>query len=206
MLLLHFFWYFAIYSLIGFLFESTYLLIKNKKFTETGFLKGPFCPLYGSCAVVMIFLLLPLQQNIIYFYLLAVLITSILEYITATILELIFHIKFWDYSDFKINLQGRIALPVSLTWGLLSVVFIKFVHPLIVPLIQHLSFQTLFFGTVVFSIYLIIDTIYTSISLLGLKKVLKTLKNLPPDFEKMHRRQIRFFKSFPHLHLSDIFK
>jgi len=86
--------YFTIYSFIGWLWETIYLSLKYQKFIDTGFLKGPFCPIYGICSVLAIVLLSPLQDNTFIFYILAVIIATILEYLTSLIFEATFKIKF----------------------------------------------------------------------------------------------------------------
>ena len=191
-------WYFAIYSLIGWIWETVYLSLRYKRFIDTGFLKGPFCPLYGTSAILIVIFLSPFQNSLSLFFVLAILLTTLLEYLTSLIIESIFKIKFWDYSDMKFNLQGRVALLVSIFWGILSFILIKFIHPQISSFINHFSFSILITGAIIFIIYFLIDTIYTTISLFGLKKILKTIKILP-NLETIRRRQIRFFKSFPQI-------
>jgi uncharacterized membrane protein len=192
-------WYFAIYSLIGWVWETLYLSLRYKKFIKTGFLKGPFCPLYGTSAILTILLISPFQKNLLLFFIFAILIATFLEYLTSLFFELIFKIKFWDYSDMKLNFQGRIALLVSLFWGFLSVILIKFIHPQISSFVNHLPSPDLFFGGIIFIIYILTDGTYTIISLFGLKKILKEFSKTSIQIQKLSRRHIHFLKSFPNI-------
>lgn len=199
MILMEYAWYFAIYSFIGWIFETIYLLVKHKKFINSGFLKGPVCPLYGTCAVIFIFLLSPLKNNLVIFFILATLIATFFEYLIALILEMIFKIKFWDYSDYKFNLHGRIAPLVSLAWGILSLILIKIVHPQISPLITSLSESVLTIGVIFIVLYFLTDLIYTTISLFGLKKILKKIDDISSNIDEFRHHQLHFFKAFPNL-------
>jgi uncharacterized membrane protein len=193
-------WFFSIYSLFGWIWETIYLSIKYKKFIDTGFLKGPFCPLYGSCSIITIIFLSPLTSNLVLFYIFAVILATILEYITSILVEILFKIKFWDYSDdFKLNFQGRVALVVSLFCGLLLVTLIKFIHPQISLLINKIPSPYLEVGAIIIVPYFVLDTIFSTISLFGLKKILKTIKSIPKDFKEFRRHQIHFFKAFPQI-------
>lgn len=193
-------WFFSIYSLIGWIWETIYLSIKYKKFIDTGFLKGPFCPIYGTCSVITIIFLSPFTSNLILFYLFAVILATILEYLTSIFIETIFKIKFWDYSDdFKLNFQGRVALIASLFWGSLLVVLIKFIHPQISLLINKIISPYLEIGAIILIFYFILDTVLSTISLFGLKKILKTIKSIPKDFKEFRRCQVHFFKAFPQI-------
>jgi uncharacterized membrane protein len=192
-----FIWYFSIYSLFGWIWETSYLFFKHKKFIDVGFLKGPFCPLYGINALLVIIFLSPLQHNLILFYILSIFIVTFCEYLTSKIIESIFKIKFWDYSDFKFNIKGRIALSVSLFWGILLIILIKFIHPQISFLIKNIPAKTLYTGATVLVLYFITDSIYTIFSLFGLKQILQKLEQLPSDLKIFHNCQLRLFKAFP---------
>jgi len=188
--------YFAIYSFLGWVWETVYLFFYYKKFIDTGFLKGPFCPLYGICSILAIILLSPFQQNFLLFYVLAIVIATVLEYFTSLIFEAIFKIKFWEYSA-KPNFQGRISLWVSLFWGILLFTLVKFIHPQIIHLYNSIPISIINFLTITFPIYFLIDFIYTTISLFRLKNILKSTQLMSDINTLLYRRQIQFFKSFP---------
>lgn len=124
------FYFFSIYSFIAWCMETTYATIKNHKFVNRGFLSGPFCPMYGFGALILVRVLTPLvHYNLFLFFIAATLLTSIIEYITGYILEKLFNSTWWDYSEDPFNINGRICLLFSLLWGVLSILFIKIIHP-----------------------------------------------------------------------------
>lgn len=123
--------YFIIYSFAGWLMESIYKTFLQKKLVNSGFLYGPFCPIYGIGTLIMLLFLNRFANNILLLFVTSVIILSVWEYIVGLGLEKAFKIKYWDYSDKKYNLQGRICLSHSIIWGILGVAFIKIMHPYI---------------------------------------------------------------------------
>ena len=101
--------------------ESIFRSICEKKLINTGFLRGPFCPIYGIGSIIMPILLFFSSSIIL----------TIWEYVVGIILEKLFNTKYWDYSDHKFNFQGRICLTNSIYWGILGVLFIKYIHPFV---------------------------------------------------------------------------
>ena len=127
--------YFIIYSFLGWCLESIYKTIIVRKPVNSGFLYGPFCPMYGIGAVIML-LASRLSNNIFIIFLLAVAIFTVWEYIVAVVLEKLFKTKYWDYSDLKFNFQGRICLKNSIYWGILGVLLIFIIQPSIESLVN----------------------------------------------------------------------
>ena len=123
------FFYFFVYSFLGWCMETAYCSILERRFVPRGFLYGPICPIYGVGVLMMICWFRPLMGRPLVFYITAVVCMSAWEYFVGWFLETTTHIKYWDYSSFKCNLKGRICLWVSLMWGLLSYVILYFVHP-----------------------------------------------------------------------------
>ena len=111
--------YFIIYSFAGWVMESIFRSICEKKFINTGFLKGPFCPIYGIGAIIIYVFLSGFKDNIFLLFLMGFIVLSIWEYIVGVLLEKVFNTKYWDYSDHKFNFQGRVCLTNSIYWGFL---------------------------------------------------------------------------------------
>ena len=129
--------FFFFYSVIGWISEVIYCYIKDKKFTNRGFLFGPLCPIYGTGAVSML-LTLTWCKDIWFgkFYagplmvlLIGVVVCDVVEYLTSFLMEKLFHARWWDYSKKKFNLHGRICLEHSTYWGIFSVLLIYLIHP-----------------------------------------------------------------------------
>lgn len=111
------FLYFLWYSLLGWIMETIYCSIKERRFVFRGFLKGPICPIYGFGVLMMVLVLSRFTQNVFLFYLVATVTMSAWEYFVGWLLEKTTHMKYWDYSDHRFNLEGRICLNTSLFWG-----------------------------------------------------------------------------------------
>ncbi len=133
------FLYFILYSFTGWVCETIYCSAIERRFVNRGFLTGPLCPVYGFGALAVINLLSPLKDNIPLLFLAGMAVTTLLEYITAYLLERLFNMKWWDYSNFKLNLHGRVCLLNSLEFGVLSVAAVKLLHPLVIRWVDRLS-------------------------------------------------------------------
>ena len=112
--------YFIIYSFLGWIMESIVRSVSEKKIINTGFLKGPVCPIYGIGAIIMLLFLERYQNKPILLFFIAIIVLTTWEYLVGVLLEKIFHTKYWDYSEQKFNFQGRICLVNSICWGILA--------------------------------------------------------------------------------------
>ena len=176
---------FVIYSFLGWLTEVLYAFYKHRKFVNRGFLFGPFCPIYGIGVVLASKLLFNFKANIIILYILSVIITSALEYITSYILEIFFQSTWWDYSNQKYNINGKICLIFSLLWGLACVLIVKIVNPFVENLLSVFinllgSYEKLFLEIVF--LYFCADFIITLVSLFGFKRILLSLQNIKQKY------------------------
>lgn len=123
--------YFILYSFLGWVMESVFRSICERKLINTGFLRGPFCPIYGIGATIMFLFLEGFENKPILLFFISIIILTAWEYVVGVFLETVFHTKYWDYSDHKINFQGRICLTNSIFWGILGIIFVKYLHPFI---------------------------------------------------------------------------
>ena len=123
--------WFYIYSFLGWLWESSYVSVKEKKLVNRGFVTGPVCTIYGFGAVIVYLILKPIAGNVLLLYLGGVIVPTILEYGTAVLMEHLFHTSWWDYSKNKYNFQGRICLGASLGWGAFSVILFYVFQPFV---------------------------------------------------------------------------
>lgn len=172
---------FIFYSLIGWLMESVYVSVgksvKSKKiqFVNRGFLKGPVVPIYGVSCVVMALTLQPVSEHWYWVALLGMVVCSAVEYFTSYIMEKLFHARWWDYTGYFLNLNGRICLKNSLQWAALSVLFIKLVHPLVLQLYASLP-DTLRVIFLYVSLFLFLfDLTATVLLLVNVRKMQKKL-------------------------------
>ena len=162
--------YFIIYSVVGFIIETIFgILTKGVLESRKSFLYGPFCSIYGLGAVLMILPLQRFKKNNYTLFAAGFVIGSIIEYLVSLIGELIFHIKWWNYSDQILNLNGRICVLFSLFWGLLAIYLMSDINKRVDKLIDFLkkkiSMGILKTAVVLVSIFLAFDLGITAYAL-----------------------------------------
>lgn len=199
--------YFAIYSFLGWLMETIFASIIERKFINRGFLIGPFCPIYGFGAVMIILgskLANGIFEQGLTFYvigiLFSVILTTILEYVTGAALEKFFNCKWWDYSDNILNLHGYICLKYSLLWGLLAFLMLQLIHPVILKIYISIPIQAKIYFSIALIIYFFADTIKSVMDIVDLRKVI--LKYYDFSVNKYYDKIIeykRIFLAFPQL-------
>ena len=134
-----FFLLFMIYSFMGWLMEVLLILIKNKKFVNRGFLIGPYCPIYGYGVIGILLLIGQNSKDILAVFLKSILICSVLEYLTSYLMEKLFKARWWDYSDKKFNINGRICLETMVPFGILGTVCFYILNPLFIKIISLIN-------------------------------------------------------------------
>ncbi len=133
---------FIFYSMSGWILEVISTYPDTKCFVNRGFMIGPYCPIYGKCALLMIFLLHPFKK-IYTIFIMSVIICSIAEYVTSYVMEKLFKARWWDYSKYKLNINGRICLRNSLLFGILGVILLKYINPYVFNFISNMSSTTI---------------------------------------------------------------
>ena len=177
---------FFIYSFIGWLMEVILSLYNEHKFVNRGFLLGPYCPIYGFGSLLLYFLLKNYTNNFIVLFILTMFICSLLEYTTSYIMEKIFGARWWDYSNRKFNINGRVCLIGAVVFGTLSLILIKLVHPLVLKMIGMMS-DTLFHTIVIaLAVIFITDNVVTIAGFCHFdKKIKKFADELKLQTEKL---------------------
>jgi uncharacterized membrane protein len=184
--MLHFFalvLIFTAYSFIGWLCESIYCSFLSEHFINRGFLSGPVCPVYGFGALLVIWILSPLQQqhHLVLMFFAAVLLTSTLEYITGFLLEKTFNTRYWDYSDKLFNIHGRVCLENSLMFGGMSVIAVTLIHPAIQKLVALFSPAALTITAILLLLIYLIDTVLSINAMCSLNGKLDELQKVLDD-------------------------
>lgn len=151
---------FFFYSAAGWLLESVYCSIGEKKLINRGFLTGPMCPIYGTAATVLVILIYnPFKDNPLMVFLLGIIFCDIVEYITSYLMEKLFAARWWDYTYEFLNINGRICLKHSLYWGVISIVFVKVIHPSVDKLYGKINEEYLIYVFAVVLFVFLIDLI-----------------------------------------------
>lgn len=131
--------FFYIYSFLGWCVEVCYRSVKERKFINSGFLNGTYCPIYGFGMLAIILALTPVKDNLPVLFIGSVVFTTLLELITGFVLHKLFHTRWWDYSDIKFNIGGYICPIFSIMWGLGACIVMKGVHPAINIMVSSIN-------------------------------------------------------------------
>jgi len=177
---------FISYSVLGWLMEVICKLIESKKFVNRGFLIGPYCPIYGCGALLITFLLQHYVGDALALFMFAVVICSILEYLTSYVMEKIFKARWWDYSERKFNINGRICLKTMLPFGILGVIIMYFINPFFINIYSKLSDLTLSIVTMTLLVIYLTDIIISTVILTGIRKDNKVLDK--DNTEEMNKK------------------
>ncbi|HJJ19708.1 MAG TPA: putative ABC transporter permease [Bacilli bacterium] len=134
---------FLIYSFIGWAMEVCVTFPKYKKFVNRGFMLGPYCPIYGYSSIIMILYLNHYKDNPLTVFLLAVVVCSFIEYMVSYFMEKIFKARWWDYSNRKFNINGRVCLNNVFFFGVLGTFLVYFANPFFEGLLLKINTNTL---------------------------------------------------------------
>lgn len=158
--------YFIIYSFLGFIVETIYgMLTKGVIESRQGCLYGPFCCIYGLGAAVMIPGLQKFKKSNWGLFIAGAIEGSIVEYVISWVGEMVFQIKWWDYSNLPFNINGRICIIFAIFWGLLALVLMRFINPYIDKIIDKTPKKVFNIATISLTIFLIFDLLITSFGL-----------------------------------------
>ena len=199
---------FLIYSIIGWVMEVIFTLFKDKTLVNRGFLIGPYCPIYGCGCVLIILLLKRYSNDFFVLFIMSMVVFSILEYLTSYIMEKLFKARWWDYSDRKFNINGRICLETMIPFGLLGCLLMYVINPFISGFISKVPKDILNPISIVLFILFVIDNIasYSIITKLHLhtnkivmdntEEITKKVREYVTNHSKFGKR---LMKSFPNL-------
>lgn len=189
--------------------EVTQGYVRHKKFVNRGFLIGPYCPIYGYGTIAMTLLLKGYADDPIVLFVMAIVICSILEYTTSFVMEKLFKIRWWDYSNRKFNINGRICLETMIPFGILGCLMIYFVNPFMFAIIDMIPSNLInIIAVILFIIYLVDNAIsITIISNLkditldvkgdSTEKVTKEVrKRVLAGQQTLYKRIVKAFSSF----------
>lgn len=189
---LDYIFYFFFYSFIGWFFESCYCSIRPKKWVNRGFLRGPICPIYGTGGLVMMICLLPLRHitkslylNELLIFVAGAILCDIVEFMTSYIMEKLFNARWWDYSNKKFNIQGRICLTHTFYWGTCSCLFVFILEPIMnLYLVGQVSESSRNILTYIFLTVFAFDLLDTVINALGIRSISSTFMKLSEEISE----------------------
>ncbi|SHJ62164.1 Uncharacterized membrane protein [Clostridium amylolyticum] len=174
-----------IYSIFGWMLEVTYAFSKKGTFVNRGFLYGPLCPIYGF-GMLSLLVTIPSESSILYIFIVGMMVTSLVEYITGAILEHFFNTKWWDYTNNFLNVKGRICLSFSLAWGIISIIAIKVIQPFVYSKVNIIPDKYKIIISYTFLFCFIIDLILTIISLNKFNEIFTELSEVELELKNKY--------------------
>lgn len=181
-----FFFYF--YCFFGWCFESAYVSICKRKFVNRGFMRGPFLPLYGSGAIMMLVVSMPVRDNLFLVYVAGCIGATALEYVTGVTMEALFKVRYWDYSKQRFQFQGHICLSSTLAWGFLTILMTEAVHRPVEKLSLLLPQTALMLLVSFLTVIIAADFLLSFRTALDLRAVLVKLEKAKEEMEHMQKR------------------
>lgn len=187
------FFLFIFYSIVGWALEVIYTLFTDHKLVNRGFLIGPYCPIYGFGCVLITILLWGSKEDFPGLFLKSVLICSVLEYFTSYLMEKMFKYRWWDYSNKRFNINGRICLETMVPFGLGACLIDRIINPFLFKILGYMN-NTL--STVLFIVLLTIVLVDVVFSIIFVSKISKVQKNTKVDTtEELKAKMIEFITS-----------
>lgn len=179
---------FYFYCFGGWCFESAYVSIRTRKLTNRGFMRGPFLPLYGSGATMMLVVSMPFQDNIFLVYLAGCVGATILEYITGVTMDALFKMRYWDYSEKKFNFRGQICLSSTLFWGCLTILTTELIQVQVERLMLAIPGKALTIGTIVVTIVVFADFALSFKAAIDLRDLLMRMEKTKDELVRIQNR------------------
>lgn len=208
--LMYWFLIFFTYSVIGFIIEITSCFIFTKKFTMSrGYLLGPYIPVFGFGALIMVAFLSKYRDDIVVLFVLSSFLCSVVEYFVSLLMELIFKLRWWDYSKDKFNINGRICLRNGFLFGVGGVIIVRYFHPILNGFLLSLNPDVIIIVGWILAGIMIIDTIVSTFTISKLK--IDTAKYANQDATNVVKEQVadslskyrifyrRLFRAYPHI-------
>ena len=161
---------------MGWCLEMVVCYFASKKWVNRGFLLGPICPIYGCGCLIITLLLNRYLDDPIVLFVMAVVLCSILEYFTSYIMEKLFKARWWDYSDRKYNINGRICLDNAILFGVLGLLLSYVINPFVVKVLDLIPTLVFNIISIIILVIFVLDNVISFKVISGFTKVAKTIK------------------------------
>ncbi len=192
MQIVEYFLLFLLYSVVGWVIEIICCAFISKSFINRGFLLGPYCPIYGTTAIIMILFLKKYTDDPIALFIISCVLATFIEYITSYMMEVLFKARWWDYSEKKYNINGRVCLENAFLFGVLGILLMYFINPFFVFLLHKIpSFLSVGIALLLFVLYLV-DNVISFRVIMGAKNTInQELKDSTEIFKEKVLESIR---------------
>ncbi len=179
--------FFYFYCFLGWVWETCYVSVLKARWVNRGFMRGPFLPIYGSGAIVVLIFTLPFRTNAWLVFVVGMTSATLLEYFTGAAMEKMFHVRYWDYSRQRLNLNGYICVTSSLAWGCFSVILTLYGHTPVERFVMNMNENVLEIIVFVLTVYISIDMAESIREAVNLKEVLLGLEENSEDFRRLQK-------------------
>jgi len=155
---------FFIFSLLGWLWEVIFNLVRVGEFINSGTLVGPWLPIYGWSGVIIVFISEKIKKNPLLIYITSFILFGVIEYGTSFYLEKVHHLKWWDYSENFLNINGRIWIIGLLFYALIGLIIVYSVVPIIKKIYNRINPKTLSYILIILISIHIVDFVYSTLN------------------------------------------
>jgi len=180
--------FFFIYGFLGWCYEATYVSIKHKKWVNRGFMRGPILPLYGSGAILLLFVTIPFRDSLILMFIAGAIGATALEYVTGVAMEALFKVRYWDYTNRRFNFQGHICLAATTLWGFFAIVIVKVIHRPIENMVFALPETLVEVIVMILSVLSVADFALSFKAAWDIRDVLIKLEEVQREMERLQKR------------------
>lgn len=181
--------FFYVYCFLGWCFESTVVSLQERRLINRGFLHGPVVPIYGSGAVLLLLVALPLRDKPpALLFLAGMAAATMLEYVVGAVMEAVFKVKYWDYTGHKMQFRGRICLQSSLTWGALTLILTGLIQPPVERLVLLLPPVAALIITSAVTVLFTADALLSVHTALDLARILGELTRLRAQADELRQQ------------------
>lgn len=177
---------FFLYSFCGWCWEVFLYLVKERRFVNRGFLFGPILPIYGFGAVGILLTCVPVEGNMALVALVGTIAASLLEYVTGFLMEAIFHVRYWDYSERPLNVNGYICALSAATWAVFSVFIVSVVNPFVKTYIYMIPLTMADAAAAIFTGFAVVDTGFAVRRALNLRALLESMERYARELQALH--------------------
>lgn len=179
---------FYTYCFLGWCFESSYVSIRTGHWVNRGFMRGPFLPLYGSGAIMMLVVSRPFADNLWLTYIAGCIGATLLEFVTGAVMERLFKIRYWDYSNQRFNFKGHICLTSSIAWGFMTLLMTRVINEPIAAMIMQIPKTVQELLSIVLTAVIAWDFALSFKAAIDLRDVLMKLEQAREDLDEMQQR------------------
>ncbi|MCD8336613.1 MAG: hypothetical protein LUD18_04930 [Lachnospiraceae bacterium] len=181
--------FFYIYCFLGWLWESAYVSVKQKHLVNRGFLKGPLLPIYGSGALCVLAVTIPFRDSVPLMCLSGMAAATVLEYVTGAVMERLFHVRYWDYSDKFMNLNGHICLASTLCWGVMTVLVVDVIQVYVERLVLSFDEGMVEAAVILVTPFVTADVVTSFRAAIRLRDVLVQWEQVSEEMRKLTERK-----------------